>query len=114
MRSLHNIIIIIKHANCVCLPLMRLFDTLSCEPRHEKTCFMPYANNKGAARHAHPRSLTSTFIVHSLDSIVPVVAMYEISRFQLASVAAEAGLSLTWSKTPKTHFLVTRRNCDRK
>ena len=33
--------------------------------------------------------------------------MYEISSFYLAYVAAQDGLSLTWSQTPKTGFLVT-------
>ena len=37
--------------------------------------FLPYANNKGADQAAHPRSLNSTFVVRSLDSIIPVVAM---------------------------------------
>ena len=32
------------------------------EPRHEKTCFMPYANNKVADQPAYPRSLISTFV----------------------------------------------------
>ena len=40
--------------------------------------FMPYANNKDADQHAHPRSLISAFVVRSLDSIIPVVAMYEL------------------------------------
>ena len=35
----------------------------------------PYANNKGADQSAHPLSLISTFVVRSLDSILPVVAM---------------------------------------
>ena len=30
--------------------------------------FMPYANNKGTDRPAHLRSLSSTFVVHCLDS----------------------------------------------
>ena len=68
-----------------------------------RNLFLPYANNKG-----HPRSLISAFVVRCFDSIIPVVAMYEISRLQLASVAEQAGLSLTWSQTPKTGFLVTR------
>ena len=34
---------------------------------------MPYANNKGADQAAHPRSLISGFIVHCLDSIIPLV-----------------------------------------
>ena len=47
------------------------------EPRHEKTCFTPHANNEGADQPAHPRS-----------SIIPEVAVYNISRLKLASVAA--------------------------
>ena len=38
--------------------------------------FLPCANNKGPDQPAHPRSLISTFVVYSLDSIIPVVAMY--------------------------------------
>ena len=66
----------------------------------------PYANNKGADQPAHPRSLISTFIVRYLDSIVPILAKSKISSLYLASVAEQAGLSLTWSETPKTGFLV--------
>ena len=47
---------------------------------------------------------------HLCCSIVPLVSISEISRLHLASVAAQAGLSLTWSKTPKTGFLVTGLN----
>ena len=68
---------------------------------------MPYANNKGADQPAHPRSLTSAFIVCCLDSIVSILAISIISRLQLVSVAEQAGLSLTWSQTSKTGFLVT-------
>ena len=57
---------------------------------------------------AHPRSLISTFVVRCLDSIMPLVSISEISSLYLASVAAQAGLSLLWSQTPKTGFLVTR------
>ena len=67
---------------------------------------MPYANNKDADQPAHSRSLINTFVIRSLDSIIPVVAMYEISRLKVASVAAEAGLSLTKSQTPKTGSFV--------
>ena len=70
--------------------------------------FMPYANNKGADQPAHPRSLISTFVVRCLDSIIPLVSIPEISILYLFSVAAQAGLSLPWSQTPKTGFLVTR------
>ena len=71
-------------------------------------CLMPYANNKGADQPAHPRSLISTFVVHCLDRIIPILAKSKIPRLQLASVAEQAGLSLIWSQTPKTGFLVTR------
>ena len=71
--------------------------------------FLPYANNKGADQPAHPRSLTSTFIVRCLDSIIPLLAIADISSLYLASVAAKAGLCLTWSQTLKTGFLVTRQ-----
>ena len=49
------------------------------EPRHAKTCLMPYANNKGADQLAHPRSLISAFIVRCLDSIIILVSISEIS-----------------------------------
>ena len=41
---------------------------------------LPYAKNKGADQPANPRSLISTFVVLSLDSIIPVLALAEISR----------------------------------
>ena len=44
-------------------------DIKQIEPRHKKNLFLPYANNKGADQPAHPRSLISTFVVRSLDSI---------------------------------------------
>ena len=69
---------------------------------------MPYANNKGAVQPAHPCSLISTFVVHCLDSIIPVVSISKISSLYLASVAAQASLSLPWSQilTPMTGFLM--------
>ena len=56
----------------------------------------------------HPRSLISAFVVRCLDSIISLVYISHISRLQLASVAEQAGLCLTWSETPKTGFLATR------
>ena len=52
------------------------------EPHHDKTCLMSYANNKGADQPAHPgpRSLISVFIVRYLDSIIPILAKFKISR----------------------------------
>ena len=49
------------------------------EPRHEKACFMPYANNKGADQPVHPHSLISTFVVRCLDSIIPLVSISDVS-----------------------------------
>ena len=57
----------------------------------------------------YPRSLSASLLIDScLDSKIHVVSITEISSLYLASVAAQADLSLTWSKTPKTGFLVTR------
>ena len=69
---------------------------------------MPYASNKGADQPAHQHSLISAFVVHCLDSTIPPFSIYEISSLQLVAVAAQAGLSLPCSQTPKTGFLVTR------
>ena len=52
------------------------------EPRHDKTCL------------CHMRTTKA-----------------QISLRILASVAAQAGLSLPWSQTPKTGFLMTRLKC---
>ena len=67
---------------------------------------MSYANNKDADQPAHLRSLICTFDVRCLDSIILLVSISEISSLCLGSVAAQASLSLTWSETPKTGFLV--------
>ena len=37
-------------------------------------------NNKGAEQPAHPRSQISAFVVHCLDSIIPLLAIAEILR----------------------------------
>ena len=65
-------------------------------------------NNKGANQPAHLRSLISAFVVRCLDSIIPLLAISRVSRPWLVSVAEQAGLSLTWSQTPKTGFLMAR------
>ena len=56
---------------------------------------------------AHPRSLISAFVVRCLDCIIPLVSISKIASLYLASMAAQAGLYLTRSQTPKTGFLVT-------
>ena len=40
------------------------------EPHHEKTCFMPYVNNKCSDHTAHSCSLISAFVVPYLANIV--------------------------------------------
>ena len=70
--------------------------------------FLPYANNKGADQPVHPRSLISAFVIRCLDCIIPLVSKFEISNLYISSVAAQAGLSLPWSQTLKTGFVVTR------
>ena len=61
--------------------------------------FKPYANSEGAYQ---PCYLISDFVVRCLDSIKPILAKFKILRLQLASVAEQAGLSLTWSHILKT------------
>ena len=69
---------------------------------------LPYANNKDTNQPAHPCSLISVVVIRFLDSLMPLVSISEISSLWLASVAAQAGLSLLWLHTPKTGFLMTR------
>ena len=69
-----------------------------------RRCLISFANNKGADQPAHPRSLISAFVVRCLDSIISQDSIAEISRLYLVSVAAQAGLSLTWSQTPDDTF----------
>ena len=65
---------------------------------------MLYANNKGADQPAHPRSQISVFVVRCLASIICLDSIAEISRLELASVAAQAGLCLAWLETPEDTF----------
>ena len=60
---------------------------------------MQYANNKDADQPAHLPSLISVFVVHSLDSIISILAIAKISRRQLASAFRLIGLSNTWLQT---------------
>ena len=67
-----------------------------------------HANNKGADQPAHLRSLTSTFVICFLESIIAKLATCKISILYLVPVAEQAWLSLTWSDILKTGLLVTR------
>ena len=62
---------------------------------------MPYvSDNKGTDQPAYLRSLISTFVVHCLDSIIPLESISKISRLQTVSVAVQAGLSLPKDRFP--------------
>ena len=43
-----------------------------------------------------------------IDSVISLVSVPRISNLMLASVAEQAGFSLTWSETPEDRFLMTR------
>ena len=66
--------------------------------------FLPYVNNKGADQPEHPHSPISAFVVHCLDSTIPLVSISEISSLYLAPVAGQVSLSLTRLQTPKDRF----------
>ena len=73
------------------------------ESRHEKTCFMPYANNNDADQPAHPHSLIRAFVFRRcLDSIIAILSKSEISRHK------RAGLRVAWSDAQKADFFITR------
>ena len=55
-------------------------------------------NNKGADQAAQSRSLISTFVICSLESIIEYLSC-KCSIFWLVSVADHAGFSLDWSHT---------------
>ena len=50
------------------------------------------------------RSLISAFVVRCLDGVMSLVSVTKISSLMLASVAEQAGLSLTLSETPEDTF----------
>ena len=80
-------------------------------PRREKTCLRGVANNTGADRPAHLRSLVSTFVIRFLESFICKLATGEISIFLIVSVTEETGLNLALTETPKTGFLAIRPIC---
>ena len=68
--------------------------------------FSGFGNNKDADQPAHLRSLISATVVCSLKSIISKLAKKWNFNFQLVSVAEQASLSLTWSETMTTGFLM--------
>ena len=73
-------------------------------PGREKTCLLGFVNNKGADQPAHPHSLISAFVIHTLESNIFKLATGEFKIFYLLSVAEETGLSLALSETPEDRF----------
>ena len=65
---------------------------------------MSYANNKGADQPEHPRSPISDFVIRCLDSIIPLLAIAEISRLQLASAAKPGRFESLLVANPKGRF----------
>ena len=61
-------------------------------------------DQQGADQPAHPRSLTSAFVVRCLDSVMSLVSVTKTSSLMITSVAEQASLSLTWSETPEDTF----------
>ena len=50
--------------------------------------------------------MITAFVVRCLDDTIPLLAIAEISRPKLVSVAEQAGLSLNRLQTPKADFVV--------
>ena len=70
-----------------------------------------HVNNKRAGQPAHPRSLISAIVISFLEGIIVYLATWEISIFSRVSVAEQNGLSINWSKSLETGFLVLRPIC---
>ena len=71
-------------------------------PWHEKNCLRGSVDNKGGDQPAHPHSLITTFVIHLLERVITKLATSEIAISWVVAVAEQAGLSMTWSETPKT------------
>ena len=64
------------------------------------------ANNKDADQPVHLSIMIKCFCY--LLPVLYDIASYTIMRFNLVSVAEQAGLSMTWSKKLKTDFFMWR------
>ena len=65
---------------------------------------MSYVICEQQRRRSDCADLNSAFVVRCLDSIISLDSKAEISRVELASVAAQAGSCLAWSETPEDTF----------
>ena len=73
------------------------------EPHHEKTHLCHICEQQ-----RHRSTCTSVQIsplfIHCLDNIIPIVAIFKISRVKLVSAAEQAGLDITWWQIPEDRF----------
>ena len=78
MKSYNSlIIIIVPDISCGFMTIPSVTIEMS---QAMRICVLCHANNKGADQPAHLRSLISTFVVHCLDSIIPLDSIAKISR----------------------------------
>ena len=75
------------------------------ESHHEKTCLLPYANNKGTSQPAgpaHPHSMISVIVVRCIDSTILILSYPLSAQRRLWSdwADAQADLSLHWAHMP--------------
>ena len=90
------------------ITLINWHNTLRNEQHHEKTCLC-YMRTTKAQISLHIRAVwISAIVVLCLCSIISLVSISEISSLYPASMAAQAGLCLTWSQFLRTGFLVAR------
>ena len=68
--------------------------------------------NKDADQLRGYREADQRFCFRYIDSTIPLLPTYEISRLQPSCVVVQPGLCGTWSETPKTGFLTTRLICN--
>ena len=71
--------------------------------------FMQNANNKDAAQPAHPRNLIRVFVIHCLDSVIPIPAIKTKHLKTLATFWSTAGRFESYL-VANPGFLVTRLN----
>ena len=64
---------------------------------------MPYMNTD-TDQPAHPCNLINVFVIHSLDSIIPIVTVSEIPKLLLSSIAEHISLSIIWLHISKGRF----------
>ena len=67
--------------------------------------------NKGTDQLHRNRAADQHLCFHYIDSIIPLIPNFEISRLQAFSVIVHSGLCQTWSETHKIGFFKMRLIC---